>query len=389
MKIISLLREIKESFKKYDPGRNLLRIEIDGKQLEENIKFFKNQFRIPYLAAVLKSNAYGHGLKEIGSFLDKNKDVSHFVVDSIMEAKILRNNNVKKALLIVGYVPRLITKDLKKVKADLVINSLEQANDLKNQVNFPLNVHIKVDTGLHRHGIFVEDLKKVIEILHKNRHLEIKGLMSHLALPTNNSYLNQKHFELWGKAVEIYKKEIVNHKNHLFHILATPTINNFSKIENNMARIGGGIYGIDSSAEQNLKIKPILSFYAKVVNIKTVKKGEGVGYGFTWVADKDTKIAVVACGYYEGVPRFLSNTGYFYFDNIPLKILGRVSMNLTIVDVSAIKDLRIEDEIEVISNKPDRLNSCYNIAKIGGTIPYEILIRLSPQIKRIVKNSYN
>lgn len=385
MRLISLLREIRDSFKKYDSQRNLLRIEIDGKQLEENINFFKNHFKIPYLAAVLKSNAYGHGLKEIGGFLDKNKNISHFVVDSIMETKILRNNNIKKPVIIVGYVPRLILKDLKRLNAILVVNSLDQANDLKNQINFPLTVHIKVDTGLHRHGIFIEDLEKTMEILQRNRHLKIEGIMSHLALPSDNQHLNKQHFENWKRAIGIYKKKILNYQNHFFHLLATPTINNFPNIENNLARIGGGIYGIDNSAEQNLKIKPALSFYAKIVNIKIIKKGEGVGYGFTWIADKDTKIAVVACGYYEGVPRFLSNRGYFYFNNTPLKIIGRVSMNLTIVDVSEIDGLKIEDEVEVISPEQNKANSCYQIAKMGETIPYEILIRLSPQIRRIIK----
>jgi len=385
MKIISLLREIKESFKKYNPNQNLLRLEIDSNQLKNNIHFLKSHFQIPYLAAVLKSNAYGHGLKEIGQLLDKNENISHLVVDSIMEAKILRNLNIKKPIIIVGYVPKSILKDLKKLNVTLVVNSLTQALDLKNQIDFPLKVHIKIDTGLHRHGVFLEELKETIDILKANRHLKIEGLMSHLAAPSNQKDLSLNQFKNWEEGLRIYKEKITDFKNHYFHLLATAGINYFNKIENNLARIGVGIYGFDSTSEKNLKIKPILSFWAKVVNIKNIKKGEGVGYGFSWIAEKETKIATIACGYYEGVPRYLSNRGCFYYGDQILPIVGRVSMNLSNVDISNALNLKIEDEIEVFSVDLNKLNSITKVAELGNTIPYEVLVHLSPQIRRIIK----
>lgn len=110
-----------------------------------------------------------------------------------------------------------------------------------------------------------------------------------------------------------------------------------------------------------------------------------MGYGFSWIAERDTRTATVACGYYEGVPRYLSNVGYFYYHDQPLKIIGRVSMNLTVVDISSISDLKLEDEVEVFSDDPNKKNSLAAVAEIGKTIPYEVMVHLSPQIKRVIK----
>ncbi|MDD3614185.1 MAG: alanine racemase, partial [Candidatus Pacebacteria bacterium] len=342
-------------------------------------------FKIPHLAAVLKSNAYGHGLREMGHLFDINPNISHLVVDSIIEAKILREKNIRKPIIILGHVSRSALKDLKKFRCVLVINSLKQAEILSQEINFPLIVHIKIDTGLHRQGVSLEELVPTIKILKKNQHLRIEGLMSHLAAPASNKELSQHQLERWQEGVSIYKEQISNWRSHLFHILATAGINQFSQIENNLARIGSGLYGFDTTTEKNLLLKPILSFWAKVVNIKTVPKGEGVGYGFSWIAERDTRTATVACGYYEGVPRYLSNVGYFYYHDQPLKIIGRVSMNLTVVDISSISDLKLEDEIEVFSDDPNKKNSLSAVAEIGKTIPCEVMVRLSPQIKRVIK----
>lgn len=385
MHFVSLMRGIKENFRHYDPSRNLLRIEINSHQLNQNIEFFKKTFKIPYLAAVLKSNAYGHGLKEMGHLFDINPDISYLVVDSIIEAKILREKNIRKPIIILGYVPRSALKDLKKLRCILVVNSLKQAEILSQEINFPLGVHIKIDTGLHRQGVSLEELVSTIKILKKNQHLRIEGLMSHLAAPASNKELSRHQLERWQEGVNVYKEHIPNWQSHLFHVLATAGINQFSQIENNLARIGFGLYGFDATAEKNLSLKPILSFWAKFVNIKNVPKGEGVGYGFSWIAERDTRTATVACGYYEGVPRYLSNVGYFYYHDQPLKIIGRVSMNLTVVDISSISDLKLEDEVEVFSDDPNKKNSLAAVAEIGKTIPYEVMVHLSPQIKRVIK----
>jgi len=158
----------------------------------------------------------------------------------------------------------------------LIVNSLSQAEILSREITFPLAVHIKVDTGLHRQGVSLEELIPTIQILKKNHHLKIEGLMSHLAAPASNKELSLQQLKRWEEGVRIYKKEISNWQSHLFHILATAGINHFPKIENNLVRIGIGLYGFDASAEKNLMILNLFYHYGlRSLTLKTFPKGRG------------------------------------------------------------------------------------------------------------------
>lgn len=385
MRILNIFRKIKNIFD--DPSKRLLKIEIDSRALEYNIGRFKTLFPHHNFAVVLKSNAYGHGLKEMGKFLGKRKDIDCLVVDSLIEARTLRDAGVKKAIMILGYVPKSSLKSLKKIgNLIFVINSKEQAAIVSSIVNFKLPVHIKVDTGMNRQGISISELPEVLRILSSNRHIQVQGMLSHLADADGPSgFDTQQQIKQWKYALDLYKR-MVGHGRGIFHFAATAGTRYTSSAENNLIRVGLGIYGFDSTQDKRLGVKPILSFLAKIVNIKEIKTGEKVGYNFTYTAPRDMKIAVVPCGYYEGIPRDLSNQGCFYYKNTPLPILGRISMNLTVVDISEVKEpIRLEDEIEIYSFDPNKLNSVENVAKICDTIPYEILVRLAPTIKRVIK----
>ena len=266
----------------------------------------------------------------------------------------------------------------------LVINSLDQAQFLKNSVHFPLNVHIKVDTGMNRQGVEISQLEEIIKILLDNHFIKIDGLLSHLAdADSPDEQPTHQQIEKWSRAINVFKKIIGS---GIFHLSASSGVSYLSAFESNLIRVGIGLYGFDTTPKKEMNLKPVLSMFAKVVNLKRVLTGEKIGYNFTHKAERETKIAVVPCGYYEGVNRLLSNRGYFYFKNQPLKILGRVSMNLTTIDVSSIEKLiSIEDEVEVFSSGSTKENSIENVAKICQTIPYEIVSKIPSGIKRVIK----
>jgi alanine racemase len=386
MRFLNVLRNYRNNLFD-DPSKRLLKVELDSSALIHNVRRFKAIFPRHYLAAVLKSNAYGHGLKEVGRFLDKRNEVDCFVVDSLIEARTLRDSGAKKPIIILGYVPQNAINQLKKIRDVIfIVNSKEQAILLRDKINFKLRVHIKVDTGMNRHGISISDLVPVIGILHSNKHIHIEGMMSHLADADGLSGVpTQMQIQQWRAAMGIYRK-IIGHTKGIFHFAATAGTRYASMAENNLIRAGIGMYGFDNTQDNRLGVKPVLSFWSKISNIKQIKKGEKVGYNFTYTAPKDMMIAVVPCGYYEGIPRSLSNAGHFYYKDTPLPIIGRISMNLTVVDVSDVKEpLHLEDEVEVYSSDPDKLNSVENVAKLCDTIPYEILVRLAPTIKRVIK----
>ncbi len=386
MHILNFLRRYRDKFD--DPARHLLRIEINSKYLKDNIARFKTLYPHHHLAAVLKSNAYGHGLKEVGRFLDRQKEVECFVVDSIIEAQTLRDVGTHKPIIVLGYVPRVALKSLKKIKQVIfVVNSVEQAELMQATINFRLEVHLKVDTGMNRQGIALSELTHVIDVLKSNKKITIAGMMSHLADADGPTGLaTQEQIGKWKIALQNYKRAIPESRNHIFHFAATAGARYLSTAESNLVRAGIGLYGFDTTQDKQLKVRPVLSFWSKIVNLKEIKAGEKIGYNFTFTAPKDMKIAVLPCGYYEGIPRALSNNGFFYYKGTPLKILGRISMNLTVVDVTDVSEpLHLEDEVEIYSANPEQPNSVENIAKLCDTIPYEILVRLAPTIRRVIK----
>jgi alanine racemase len=266
----------------------------------------------------------------------------------------------------------------------LSINSLKQAEIFSQKIDFPLRVHIKIDTGMHRHGVALNELKKTINVLQSNQNIKIEGLLTHLADAdnVNSDDFTLKQLEVWQEALKIYKSYF---QDGVFHFSATTGTSYLDKAESNLIRMGAALYGFDVTKDKKLNLKPILSWMAKIVNLKELKRGESISYNCIFKADHDMKVALVPCGYFEGVPKNSSNKGYMYFKNEPLRILGKVCMNLTALDVSNV-NVDLEDEVEVFSNNPQRLNSVENYAKICETSIHDILARLAPTIKRVVKH---
>ncbi len=386
MKITNIIREIKKP--KYNSDNHLLRIEINKSNLLNNISNVRNLIGDRKLGAVLKGNAYGHGLIEMGRFLDKVDSVDLFFVDNIVEARLLRDYGIKKDIVILGYVPIKTLSQLKKLKrVILVVNSYLQAQDILNEAHFDLNVYLKLDTGMNRHGISYDKFENAINILKDADNINIRGMMTHLADADNkNSEKTINQLEKWKDGLKIYKSILGG--NGDFHFSATSGLEYIDNYESNMVRLGIGMYGFDTTKDKVLNVKSILSFWAKVVNIKKLNKGDGIGYGFTYEADKDINIYTLPCGYSEGVPRCLSNKGCVYFGDKKMNILGRVSMNLITVGDGSQNDY-VSDleniEAEVFSNNPKKENSVENIAKLCETIPYEIVSGLSKNIVRVFK----
>lgn len=384
MYILNVLRKYRNAWFG-NPADHLLRIEINTASLLHNVHQFKKISHGKRIAAVLKSNAYGHGLKEVGSFLGARPEIDILAVDSIIEARILRDQGIKKSILILGYVPMSAIPVLKKLgNMILVVNGTDQAQWLSEHIKFPLTVHIKVDTGMNRQGVALSHLSRTIKMLRGNKYIQTEGMLSHLADADNakSGYETQKQLEKWNEAVDIYRRFF---SGGTFHFSATAGTHYLDTGENTLVRAGIGLYGIDTTPNKNLQTMPVLSLWAKIVNIKTVGAGEGIGYGFIYRAEKQIKTAVIPCGYYEGVPLSLGNKGYMYYRNIPLRIVGRVSMNLSVLDISEVaKDITLEDEVEVFSDTPGHFNTIENVASLSGTIPYEVLARLAPTIKRVL-----
>ena len=333
--------------------KTLNRIEISRKNLLENYRFLSAINRKIKIAPVLKSNGYGHGIIEVAQILDK-VGAPFFCVDSLYEAYELYKAKIKTPVLIMGYTNPENLK-IKKLLFSFAVFDL-QTVEILNKYQPGCAVHIFVDTGMSREGVTLEDLPDFLKTL-KKLNVKVDGLMSHLAGGMDKLQIQRFH-----QAQKLVQKYGFSPK--WIHLGTS----------GNMARVGLKLY----------LQKPILKFISHLAQVKKIKKGEGVGYDRTYKAKKDTIIGIIPAGYYDGVDRGLSNKGFVKIKNIFFPIIGRVSMNITTVDITSIKNAKIGDEIVVYSDHSSDRNSIENTAKICKKIPYEILVHLAQSTRRII-----
>lgn len=357
-------------------------ITIHSERLIENYKalsFVKPEIKV---APVLKSNAYGHGIRLVGEILDK-VDAPFLCVDSLYEAfQLYSKTGVKTPILIMGYIdPKSL--QVKKLPFSFAIYDIEHAKVL-NQYQKGAKVHIFVDSGMNREGVRMEGLEEFLEELKGLKNIEVEGLMSHLADPGHpNAPLTKMQIKNFEKARELVKKSGLKPK--WFHVGGSYGLLNDLTLGCNLVRVGRAVYGIDNmDSKLNIRLKPVLKHTSKIVQIKRIKKGDTVGYNGSFVAKKDMMIGILPLGYNDGVDRRLSDKGVLSVDGVECPIIGLVSMNITTIDLSQVKEPFLGQIAVVYSDNTDDKNSVVNMAKAGGVLPHEMLIHIAESTKRVV-----
>ena len=365
-------------------------IEIDKKAIAHNYQVFQNLVgKKCKLMSVVKSNAYGHSLLDFAKEQEK-LGVDYLGVDSIVEGIALRKEGIKKPILVLGYtLPEMLLKAIKYNIEITVSNfeTLKKIEKIKNQIK-KIKVHVKVDTGMNRHGFLSSDREKLLSELKKAKNIFVVGLFTHFAMAKNPAFpqytKNQiDEFEKWSG---IFKK---NGLNPIRHASATSGAILFKEAHFDMVRIGIGLYGIWPSnevrafVEGKIRLAPVLSWKAVIGEIKAIKAGSRVGYDCTETITKDSKIAIIPIGYWHGLPRALSGIGKVIIGNKKCKILGRVCMDIIMVDITYIKNVKVRDEIILIGKSGKEEITADDISNLVDASTYEFLTRINPLIKRI------
>ncbi len=368
------------------PYEPLITIELSKSRLLHNLDQFRKLAPGRSIAPVLKSNAYGHGLFEIAGMLKDQPGIPFFVVDSYFEAVALRAHGIKTPLLIIGYTrPEMVLHShLKKVSFTITdTQTLSDISAIKNETY----IHLKIDTGMKRQGILQEEIEDAIRIIKANPKIHLEGICSHLSSADSpNQFFTRNQILKWNKIVGKFKTHffLLSH----IHLSATDGHLYNNEIIATSSRLGLGLYGIadNKGLAHSISLEPVLEMKTIVTGVKKLSKGETVGYGNTFTATADMTIATIPVGYYEGLDRRLSNKGYVLVGDkrISCPIIGRVSMNITSIDVSKV-DVKIGTEVVVISHIPSDPNSIPGMAKISGdSIPYEMAVKIPPHLKRVV-----
>jgi alanine racemase len=355
-------------------------VEVSESALVHNVRQFQKLLPKAQIMAVVKSDAYGHGLAETSKIF-VSAGVDWLGVDSIDEALQLRRSGVKLPVLVLGHVSRRQVQQAIDHGIRFVSYDLKAVN--KKFYGKP-KIHIKVDTGMSRQGVMKEDI--VGYVSRASKYAEVEGLLTHFA--NADDCEDRWHF---NEQLSLFKNIINDLEKKGFnipikHAFNTPAALTHQKESFDILRLGVGLYGLWPSPEfkekfKKVDLKPVLSWKTTVVQVKKIPKGSFVGYGITEKVNKDTSIAVLPVGYYDGFDRRNSSVGEVLVRGKISKVLGRISMNLTVVDVSDIPDAKAGDEVTLIGDKI----SAEDVAQRIGTISYEVICKINPIILRRYK----
>ncbi len=373
---------------------SLVWVELDSKAPDYNLKELRRSAdKDTLFCAVVKSNAYGHGTALMLKLLPS---ADWFAVNSIEEGQELRALGVKKPVLILGHVP--IDRINEAVQADLQLTiynkeSIEALARL-NLYKKPARVHLKIDTGTGRQGVLLEEVNDFVTDLKRREGIILEGVSTHFANieDTLNHDYAVKQLVVFKDALKIIKGQGIDPQ--IIHTACTAAIILFPETHFTMIRSGIGLYGLWPSRETYLStimghrrapdLRPVLTWKTKIIQIKTVPEGSNVGYGCTYKTTRETRLAVLPVGYADGYDRALGNMAYVLVKGKRAPVIGRICMNHTMIDVTDIPGVVLENEAVLLGNSDHESITAETMAGWAGTINYEVVTRISPLLERRV-----
>ena len=377
---------------------NHLIAKIDTNALKSNFNLLKSLAGNSKICVAVKANAYGHGVDIVARILD-TAGADFFGVANITEANQLLNIGINKPILLFGCDIN-IYKDNKKTElanwivenqirtTTMTITEIQLLATAAKNAGQKAYLHLNYDTGMSRMGLCKKKLLELIAEIKKHSAVEIEGIYTHLAMADckDNSFSLEQIKKLKEFANNLKQDGQDIPLLHAANSAALLTMNNTSL---NLARPGLALYGYSGDLNSNYadQLKPVMQLTSFITAIKQIPAGSFIGYGCTYQAKKDMTIAIVPIGYADGYDRRLSNKGKMTINGTIAPVVGRVSMDQTVIDItdiiSAGKDIQPSQEVVVIDNKKNSPNSVEAIAEILETIPYEITTLISQRAKRV------
>ena len=340
------------------------------------------------IMAVVKADAYGHGAVECARRLEK-EGVDWFGVAIPEEGVELRKAGIKTPILCLGsFWPgqevTLVVHDLTPVIFDE--SAAESLNKVAADADKILDIHVKIDTGMGRVGIRHEDATSFAEFLKSCTNLNVQGMLTHFASAedaASDDFTNLQ-IDRFNQAVTEFKS--AGHSPTIFDMANSPGAFRHADSRGNLVRLGGALYGLlDDIMPRNVEMPPlksVMSLRSQIASIKLVPKGESLGYGRTFTTTRDSLIALIPIGYADGYPRDLSNNGKVIVNGQYAPVVGRISMDWTLIDVTDVPNAATGDEVILIGSDAGRSISAADIAKKMDTIGYEITCGIGPRVIR-------
>ncbi|CDB23765.1 alanine racemase [Clostridium sp. CAG:557] len=350
------------------------------------------------LLCVIKADAYGHGAVALAKEYER-LGADWFAVSNLEEAFQLRNNGIKKPILILGYTPANMAYELSKLNISQAVFSEEYANDLSNYAaknNVKVKIHLKIDTGMSRIGFVFKNERENLETIKELRrvcnleNLITEGIFTHFAVADEagkSIETTNGQFSAFSDICKILKDSGINIK--IRHCSNSGGILNYPQTNLDMVRAGIILYGLFPSnyVRNKLDLQPAMSLKTVISQVKTVPEGTAVSYGGTFVTQRKTKIATVPIGYADGYLRVLSSKASMLVNGKKAPVIGRICMDQAMLDITDIENINENTVVTVFGKDGDAEIKVEDIADIANTINYEILCLISKRIPRIyIKN---
>ena len=371
-------------------------VEIDGGALRSNITEFRRRLTSgTQLGAVVKSNAYGHGMIEVARTAAASAD--WLCVNNVHEGVALRDAGLTLPILVMGYVPldaldTIVERSLQPV----VYNpeTLDRLDAVASCRGARVGVHVKVETGTHRQGVLERDVPAFISRLREKRALTLAGITTHFANieDTTNHEFAESQIAAFARIAEA--AAAIDSSRFLRHTACSAAALLFNRTHLDLARVGIALYGLWPSKETyvsclergkpSLDLRPVMTWKTRIAQVKQVPEGEYVGYGCAWRATRPTNIAVLPVGYYEGYDRELSGLAHVLIHGKRAPVRGRICMSMCMVDVTDIPAATLEDEVVLLGRQGDERITAEQLAAWANTISYEIVSRIHPSLPRVV-----
>jgi alanine racemase len=360
------------------------RIRVDLDALSHNLRAIREHVRVPVMA-IVKANAYGHGLLPVALHLQA-QGVEQLGVAFVEEGIALRRAGVKVPILVLGgifgrQVAQFIAHDL-----EITVSSpdkLRQVEAAAEALGRKAVVHLKIDTGMERIGVHSYSCGPFLEAACASRWCEVKGIYSHLACADDpDSPMTARQVERFAEACAHIER--IGAPMPLRHLANSGGVLHHPGTWLDLVRPGIALYGVlpDPAARRSIALRPALSLVSQVVYFKVVKAGNPVSYGATWTPQRDTRVVTIPIGYGDGFPRALSSRGQVLVRGQRHPIVGRICMDQFMVDLGAEGSAWNEDEVVLIGRQGGLALSAEEVAQAAGTIPYEILTGLNERIPR-------
>jgi alanine racemase len=370
-------------------------IEIDRARLESNIDAFRKLVApSTSLMVVVKANAYGHGLEAVAPLVEKRAD--WLGVNCADEALTLTRFGVAKPIAILGHTNLDQVEDVVRNGYRQVLYRLDVAHALSAsavKLQTTARVHLKIETGTNRQGIALSDLEGFVTTVKQLPAIEIEGAYTHFANieDTLDPSFARSQVEKFLSGRRILKRLGIDPPQ--VHASATAGALLYPDMDFTMVRVGIGAYGIWPSRETQLaarergrqpSLAPVLTWKTRIAQVKHIQSGDYVGYGLTYQARRAMQIAILPIGYYDGYDRELSNSGRALIRGQHAPVIGRVAMNMTVLDVTD-TGAEADDEVVLLGRQGNIEIRAEELAEKIGTIPYEVISRINPLLPRIMR----